>query len=76
MSECIASKDVRLRKARKCFGCLKFMECGDSARVETCKEDGKIYDIYLCLDCKKKVESMQYDDEFCEGDLKESPNEF
>jgi hypothetical protein len=67
----ISEKVVTIRKSRKCFGCLKPIKKGEKALIQTNADDGEIYSITLCNTCRKKLSQLHYDDEFCEGELKE-----
>ena len=67
----ISEKIIIIRKPRKCFGCLRLMEKGETALTQTATNDGKIYDITICDECREKVSNMGSDEEFFEGDLKE-----
>ena len=71
----ICEKDVRIRKPRNCFGCLRRLKAGDRGHIQTNTEEGKIYSITLCADCKTKIGEMHCDDEFYEGELKDSPHD-
>jgi major membrane immunogen (membrane-anchored lipoprotein) len=51
------------------------MHKGDKAEVQVNTNEGKIYSTYLCNNCQAKVKEMHSDDEFYEGDLKESESE-
>ncbi len=67
----ISEKNVRIRKPRKCFGCLRMMEKGDLGHTQTNTEDGRIYSVTVCEDCEIIVRKMGHDDEFGEGELKD-----
>ena len=70
----ISDKDVRIRKARKCFGCLRTMVKGDLGYTQTNSEDGKIFSITICEDCEDKVKKGKHFNEFGEfgeGELKD-----
>ena len=43
----VSDKKVVVRKERKCFGCLRIIERGERAHVQTNTEDGKIYSITI-----------------------------
>ena len=70
--ELISDKEVTVRKQRNCFGCLELIKKGESAYIQTNKDDDYIYSITLCMNCRKKISNLHYDDEFREGDLRDS----
>ena len=70
----ISGKTVIIRKQRKCFGCLQVIKKGDTAYIQTNTGDGKIYTLTFCLSCKDKISKMGYNDEFYEGELRETDN--
>jgi hypothetical protein len=68
----IRDKKVTIRKPRKCFGCLSVMSKGDTAYTQTNSDDGRIYDLTVCVKCNTYiVRNLQSDDEFNEGELKD-----
>ena len=66
----ISDKDIVIRKPRKCFGCLRWMNKGDLGQTQTNVDDGRIYSITICEDCEVIVRKMGHD-EFGEGELRE-----
>lgn len=67
--ERIKDKKVTVRKSRICFGCLRKINKGETANIQTNSEDGKIYSLTLCTECQEKTTEMHYNDEFFEGDF-------
>jgi len=67
----VSDKKVVVRKERKCFGCLRIIERGERAHVQTNTEDGKIYSITICEECQVIVSGSTSGSEFSEGELQE-----
>lgn len=67
----IREKSVLVHKPRNCFGCLVWLKRYTAAWVQTYTDNGTIYDITLCVNCREIVAQMGSDDEFGEGDLQE-----
>lgn len=71
MSDRISEKTVTIRKPRECFGCCWVLIKGDEAYIQTNADNGRIYDITLCMRCREITSKMSPDDEFGEGDLED-----
>ena len=68
----IRTKAVRIRKPRKCFGCLDLLKKGSVGHTQTITDNGQIYDVTVCPACYAYIQGhIGYDDCFCEGELKE-----
>lgn len=68
----VSEKKVTIRKARKCFGCLRIINRGETANIQTNSEDGKIYNITICEKCQVIVSGSTSGFEFSEGELAET----
>ena len=55
-------KEVKTRKTRRCFGCLEIFPPDTKMMMRTNVGDGRIYDIYICEDCK---DFMTENDDLC-----------
>lgn len=53
MSTVIRSRDVKIRKPRKCVACLRKYEPGTVMQVVTFTDAGEIADSYWCDDCQE-----------------------
>lgn len=74
----LKNKDVKIRKARQCFSCLRKFEIGTVMNYWAGKADGDFYTNYSCLTCKEIMQLDPYPDEgFPEGFVKEMlPKDF
>ena len=70
MSTLISSKKVKIRKPHYCFGCARKFPKGTEMQYNTIVDDD-IFNTYICPTCLDVIDSMEYGDEFCYGDLKE-----
>ena len=71
MTRNIRSRKVKTRIAHNCFGCNRLFPKGTVMHVDTVAEDSAIWDCYLCETCYEIACNMEYQDEFCRGDLLE-----
>lgn len=72
MSRIISSKNVKIRKPHYCFGCAREFPKSTEMQYNTViADDDYIFNAYICPTCLDVIDSMEYGDEFCYGDLKE-----
>lgn len=74
MAKHIKTVTVTTRKEHKCFGCNKIIPIGTKQVVDTCEDEGRIYDVRLCPVCDMLSDEYEkHDDEWYQGDLGEEP---
>lgn len=68
----IQSKKVKIKKDRRCWGCLRIYKKGAEMETVTCVDAGEINKAYWCTDCIDFMNTLEYwgkEDGFAEGDL-------
>ena len=54
----ISSKRIKIRKAHNCWGCTEIFTPPAEMNVVICTDNGKIYNVYWCDDCQKKLDGF------------------
>ena len=70
--EAIHSKEVKIRKDRRCWGCKRVYAKGTEMKTVTCVDGGEINKAYWCNECVEFMNTLDYwekEDGFAEGDL-------
>jgi len=66
----ISSKRVKIRKAHNCWGCTEISTPPRGMNVVVCSDNGKIYSVYWCDDCQKKLDEDPFsEEEYTYGEL-------
>lgn len=71
MTNIIDEKDVKIRKERKCFGCLRKYPVGTVMHHST-EVDDYLFHVYLCQECMTYLDTLptyERAEGFCEGEL-------
>lgn len=74
MGRRIRTKTVITKKDHKCFGCYHIIPAETKQIVDTCEDEGEIYNVRLCPVCNAlAAEYRKHNDEWFQGDLGEEP---
>ena len=72
----LSHKIVKTRKPCQCFGCLRIIPVGSDVQTTTQVDEGKFSVVRLCEVCCNFVNTyIDYDDFYCEGELKRNEEE-
>ena len=71
MSDALSVKEVKTRKAHRCFGCGRSFPPGTEMEVTAVAEDGFVWSCYLCDTCREVARNLDPDESFGPGDLLE-----
>ena len=66
------SKKVKIRKERRCWGCIRVYKKGSEMEVVTCVDSGQINKAYWCDECIEfmgTLDRCETEEGFGEGDL-------
>lgn len=56
MGSFIKSKEVKIRKSHKCWGCGRLFHIGTLMESNTSTDNGKIFTTYLCETCQNVID--------------------
>ena len=69
MGKILRYNTVTTRKPHFCFGCGRKFQSPCKMISAAFTDCGSVSNYYLCMTCDSIVSKMEYDDEYCYGDL-------